>query len=85
MGLTRMTKPTIAGLLERISIDPKICGGRPCIRGTRMRVSDIVEMLALGATRAEILEDFPYLAEDDIAAALAYAAQATDHRIIRAA
>jgi len=72
-------------LLSRVTADPRICGGRPCIKGTRMRVSDIVDMLAHGANRAEILEDFPYLAEDDIAAALAYAARATDHRVIRAA
>jgi uncharacterized protein (DUF433 family) len=72
-------------LLARISTDPRICGGRPCIKGTRMRVSDIVDMLAHGAARTEILEDFPYLAEEDIAAALAYAARASDHRVIRAA
>ncbi len=74
-----------ADLLSRISTDPRICGGRPCIRGTRMRVSDIVDMLAHGAERSEILEDFPYLTEEDIAASLAYAARATDHRVIRAA
>ena len=72
-------------LLSRISVDPRICGGRPCISGTRMRVSDVVEMVAHGATRAEILDDYPYLADEDIAAALAYAARATDHRVIRAA
>jgi uncharacterized protein (DUF433 family) len=71
--------------LSRIASDPRICGGRPCIKGTRMRVSDIVDMLAQGAAREEILEDFPYLVEEDIAAALAYAARATDHRVIRAA
>ena len=72
-------------LLARITSDASICGGSPCIKGTRMRVSDILDMLASGATRAEILSDFPYLAEDDIAAALAYAARASDHRVIRAA
>lgn len=72
-------------LLARISTDAAICGGRPCIKGTRMRVSDIVDMLAHGAARSEILEDFPYLTEADIAAALAYAARAADHRVIRAA
>lgn len=50
-----------------------------------MRVSDVVEMLASGATRPEILADYPYLADEDIAAALAYAARAADHRVIRAA
>ncbi len=50
-----------------------------------MRVSDIVGMMANGATPAEIVADFPYVSEDDIAAALAYAARATDHRVIQAA
>jgi uncharacterized protein (DUF433 family) len=72
-------------LLSRISSDPEICGGRPCIRGTRMRVADIVEALAKGATRQQLLADFDYLIDDDIAAALLYAARATDHRIIRSA
>jgi uncharacterized protein (DUF433 family) len=72
-------------LLSRISMIPEVCGGRPCIKGTRMRVSDIVDMLAAGATRGEILEDFPYLTEEDVSAALAYAARATDHRVVRAA
>jgi uncharacterized protein (DUF433 family) len=71
--------------LERISIDPKICGGRPCIRGTRMRVSDLIEMLASGATKTEILADYDYLTEEDISAALAYAARATNHRVITTA
>jgi uncharacterized protein (DUF433 family) len=70
---------------SRISINPLICGGRPCIKGTRMRVSDIVDMLAAGASRETILEDFPYLADEDISAALACAARAIDHRVIRAA
>lgn len=65
--------------LARISIDPEICGGRPCIRGTRMRISDLIEMLASGATKTDILAD---LTEDDIAAALAYAARATNDRVI---
>lgn len=72
-------------LLSRISTVPEVCGGRPCIKGTRMRVSDIVDMLAAGATRAEILGDFPYLTDADLSAALAYAARATDHRVVRAA
>jgi uncharacterized protein (DUF433 family) len=50
-----------------------------------MRVSDIVEMMAAGATRTEILEDFPYIQDEDISAALAYAAKAADHRVIQAA
>jgi uncharacterized protein (DUF433 family) len=68
--------------LSRISIDPDICGGRPCIRGTRMRVSDLIEMLAAGTSQAEILADYDYLTQEDISAALAYAARATNHRVI---
>ena len=52
--------------LERITINPHQCGGRPCIRGLRIRVQDILELLAAGATAAEILEDYPYLEPEDI-------------------
>jgi uncharacterized protein (DUF433 family) len=72
-------------VLSRISVNPDICGGRPCIRGTRMRVSDLIEMLASGASQADILADYDYLTQEDISAALAYAAQATNHRVITAA
>lgn len=71
--------------LERISVNPEICGGRPCIRGTRMRVADVLELLASGASREEILTDYPYLEDADISAALYYAARASDHTVIRAA
>ena len=70
---------------QRITIDPNVCGGRPCIRGQRIRVSDILEMLASGASSEEILEDYPYLEAEDIAAALSFAARQTDHLILRAA
>ena len=69
----------------RITVDPRVCGGRPCIRGMRIRVSDILGMLASGASQAEILEDYPYLEAEDIAAALDYAARQTDHPILRVA
>ena len=59
-------------LLQRISIDPNICFGKPCIRGTRIWVSLIIENLAAGASEAEILENYPSLAPEDIKAALAY-------------
>jgi uncharacterized protein (DUF433 family) len=72
-------------LLSRISSDPAICGGRPCIKGTRMRVADIVEAIAHGASQQELLADFDYLTDEDIAAALLYAARATEHRIVRTA
>jgi uncharacterized protein (DUF433 family) len=72
-------------ILNRISSDPAICGGRPCIKGTRMRVADIVEAIAHGASQQELLADFDYLTEKDITAALLYAARATEHRIVRTA
>ena len=69
----------------RISVDPAICGGRPTITGTRMRVTDVLELLASGASEADILADFPYLATEDIRGALAYAARAAAHPIVLAA
>lgn len=70
------------GLRSRITIDPRICNGRPTIRGMRIRVSDVLDMLAAGSGRKEILADFPYLEDADIGAALEYAAAAADHRIV---
>jgi uncharacterized protein (DUF433 family) len=71
--------------LPRISIDPDICGGSPCIRGTRMCVSAIIELMASGASKAEILADYDYVTDEDISAALAYAARAINHRVITTA
>ncbi|MFI0849259.1 DUF433 domain-containing protein [Mesorhizobium sp. IMUNJ 23232] len=81
----RSAAPPIDSISDRIDFHPDICGGRPRIKGTRIRVSDIVSALGTGETIAEILEDFPYLTEADIYAALDYAAKATDHRVLRAA
>lgn len=68
---------------DRITFNPKQCGGKPCIRGMRIRVSDILDMLAGGATRQDILRDFPYLEDDDITAALEYASIAAGgHTVI---
>ena len=61
-------------LLKRITLEAGKCGGRPCIRGLRMRVSDILDLLAAGASEKEILDDYPFLESDDIRAALAFAA-----------
>lgn len=69
----------------RITSSAGVLSGKPCIRGLRIRVADILEMLALGAGRADILEDYPYLEDGDISAALEYAAGAVNHRLIRAA
>jgi len=70
---------------QRITFDPEQCGGRPCIRSMRIRVTDILEMLAGGADRAEILEDYPYLEDADITAVLQYAAHQIDHPVLRVA
>jgi uncharacterized protein (DUF433 family) len=61
--------------IDRITIDPSVCGGRPCIRGLRVRVKDVLDLLAAGALRDEILADYPYLEDDDITAALAFASR----------
>jgi uncharacterized protein (DUF433 family) len=61
-------------LLSRISIDPKICFGKPCIKGHRIWVSLILDFLASGMTMAEILEDYPQLQTEDILACIAYGA-----------
>jgi uncharacterized protein (DUF433 family) len=58
----------------RVTIDPELCGGRPCIRCYRIRVTDILELLASGASHDEILADYPFLEQEDIYAALEYAA-----------
>jgi len=75
----------MASLLDRITINAAQCGGRPCIRGMRIRVQDILEMLSGGMTREQILADYDELEPDDIAAALAYAAQAVSHPVLAAA
>lgn len=71
-------------LLGRITIDPEQCGGRPCIRGMRLRVLDVLELLAAGETQEQILSDYPYLEPDDIVASLLYAARQLDHPILAA-
>jgi uncharacterized protein (DUF433 family) len=67
-----------AELLARITLRPEQCGGRPCIRGMRIRVSDVLSLLASGAPKTEILATYPYLEPDDIAACLLYVARRVD-------
>jgi uncharacterized protein (DUF433 family) len=71
--------------LNRITFDPKQCGGRPCIRGMRIRVVDVLEQLAAGESEADILQDFPDLEAEDIRASLEFAAAQANHAILRAA
>ena len=70
--------------LSRIVSLSDVCGGRPVIRGTRMRVADILDLLAACETRAAILADNPSLKDEDISAALEYAAASASHRVIAA-
>lgn len=74
----------MADLLDRITINPNQCGGRPCIRGMRIRVSDVLDLLAAGQSLDEILQSYPYLEPDDIAASLRYAARRLDHPTLAA-
>ncbi len=68
--------------IPRITFSPGQCGGRPCIRGMRIRVKDVLDMLATGATWTEILESYPYLEREDIQATLHYAAAQVDHAVL---
>jgi len=71
--------------LHRITVDLSQCGGRPCLRGLRVRVRDVLDLLAAGASREEILEDYDMLEAGDVTAALEYAARQSDHPILRVA
>jgi len=74
----------MTNLSERITINPEQCGGRPCIRGMRIRVADILDLYAAGLSAQEILDEMPDLEMDDLKAALKYAAQHFDHPIVAA-
>jgi uncharacterized protein (DUF433 family) len=75
----------MSALLDRITIEEGKCGGRPCIRSLRIRVVDVLEMLAGGDDAAAVLRYHPDLEADDIRACLAYAAQAVDHAVVLSA
>ena len=70
--------------LARITINPAQCGGRPCIRGMRMRVKDLLDLLAAGVFPEDILQDYPYLEKEDIQAVLEFSAAQSDHVMLRA-
>lgn len=70
--------------LARITINPAQCGGRPCIRGMRMRVKDLLDLLAAGVSQEGILQDYPFLEKEDIQAALEFAAAQSDHVMLHA-
>lgn len=68
--------------MNRITFNPNQCGGRPCVRGMRIRVKDVLDLLAAGVSENEILKDYPYLEPDDIRACLEFAAAQSDHPIL---
>jgi uncharacterized protein (DUF433 family) len=70
--------------LQRITINPEQCGGRPCIRGMRIRVIDVLDLFAAGLNTEQILEEMPDLETDDLRAALSYAARRLDHSVFTA-
>ena len=72
-------------LLKRISVDPNICFGKPCIRGTRIWVSLVLDLLANGTTIEEVLAEYPQLAKEDIHAAIAYGAEMSRERFVEVA
>jgi uncharacterized protein (DUF433 family) len=74
----------MANLTDRITVNPNQCGGRPCIRGMRIRVIDVLDLLASGMSRAEILSDHPELEDEDIEASLKFARDRVDHPIVAA-
>lgn len=71
-------------IMERITINPAQCGGRPCIRGMRIRVIDILDLLAAGLSTEQILEELPDLESEDVRAALRYASRRLDHPVLAA-
>lgn len=71
--------------LHRITVDPAVCSGRPTIRGLRIRVKDVLDLLAAGASHDEVLADYPYLEPADLVALLQFAAKQSDHPVLRSA
>lgn len=74
----------MSSVMDRITINPEQCGGRPCIRGMRIRVTDVLDLLAAGLSAERILEEMPDLEMEDLQAALQYAARRLDHPVIAA-
>jgi uncharacterized protein (DUF433 family) len=73
---------TMPNSMERITVDPEQCGGRPCIRGMRIRVIDVLDLLAAGLSSEQILAEMPDLDIEDLKAALRYAAHRVDHPVL---
>lgn len=71
-------------LNDRITVDPEQCGGRPCIRGMRIRLTDVLDLFSAGLTSRQILEEMPDLEEADLKACLQYASKRIDHPVVAA-
>lgn len=71
-------------VLNRITVNPRQCGGRPCIRGMRIRVTDVLDLLATGMTREQVLKELPDLGLEDVNACLRFASRQIDHAIVHA-
>ena len=67
---------------DRITVNPRQCGGRPCVRGMRIRVMDVLDLLASGLTREQVLEEMPDLQLEDIEACLRFASRRLDHPVV---
>ena len=74
----------MAELADRITVDAEQCGGRPCVRGMRIRVTDVLDLLAAGLSRQQVLDELPDLEPDDITACLRFASRRLDHPIVDA-
>lgn len=79
----RVLPPPLPDLLARITVEPGKCGGRPRVRGKRLRVADVLDLLAAGASYEEVLADYPFLERDDLSACLAHAARRAEHVVLR--
>jgi uncharacterized protein (DUF433 family) len=75
---------TLAALADRITVNPDQCGGRPCVRGLRIRVTDVLDLLASGLSPQQVLEELPDLEVEDIFACLRFASRRLDHPIVAA-
>jgi len=74
----------MTALADRITVNPDQCGGRPCVRGLRIRVTDVLDLLAAGLSPAQVLDELPDLEPEDIAACLRLASRRLDHPIVAA-
>lgn len=71
-------------IADRITVDPEQCGGRPCVRGMRIRVTDVLDLLASGLSQRQVLDELPDLTADDVEACLRFASQRLDHPVVAA-